>query len=430
MSLHRDYSSPYWAASTPQGLAASFRQAPDSLHLLNNWRVTGLRYIHSRLTERPSDPQRPLQLRTATQRSAHPLSPAKLQNRSCRSCTNCSKRSSDAANLAASQQREANLQQQEASLQQDLSSTKDEVGDLEDDLDQQRSELLLVKAQVRRRYESDTPVIANLPAWSCNPIDLAAFLPKGCVGRGTFGNVIYSGLQDSVGDRLKLVLKVAEEFEDNRLATGSAGTRWRLKHGSCAAWALAHAYEDAGVPMEPELVWQITLQLIKGLVHMHSCDIQHLDLKPANILLKRALEVGGDPATMLARLHLWIADFGGSNTLGGSAEVSFVCKGTPCLRPPEQEQGKATPTTDMWSLACSIISLFCPGKLAEKWANREAGPQPPPGPFQPGQDLVDQLPAPLPAMLGPCLHLDPARRPTAAMLLDAWKYYGEHDGSS
>lgn len=86
-------------------------------------------------------------------------------------------------------------------------------------------------------------------------------------------------------------------------------------------------YDDEG-RISPEEYSKIALQVACGLDHLHEHRVLHLDLKPANILLRR---------TQLGILNVKIGDFGSAISLDqlDSAKEMQGGEGSPAYMPPE-----------------------------------------------------------------------------------------------
>jgi len=105
-------------------------------------------------------------------------------------------------------------------------------------------------------------------------------------------------------------------------------------------------YLTATTKMTSDLIKEIMFVLLSTLRYLHDCNVVHLDIKPANML------VSADGAVKLA-------DFGTSKlmTRGGSLSTQRVV-GTPAYMPPEMiTHGKYYEGSDMWALACSAVEM-------------------------------------------------------------------------
>ncbi|KAK9813770.1 hypothetical protein WJX73_008662 [Symbiochloris irregularis] len=345
------------------------------------------------------------------------------------------------------QQLKVHYQAREAAQTQTLSQR---IKYLSDELDEHKAQLRIAKAQLHRWHEVPTPPIADIPAWGYGRRDLGEMMAQICLGSGTFGNVVQVRMEDDVGDDLALAVKLAAESEEEEWITQRGrhafanevemlihlGPHDRIIALRCLLWVpwltapvafgmdlcrggslqdLSRAHAEAGVCFDDSLLMQILEQCLEGLVHMHQKDLQHADVKPANIMLERFLAVGAVASTAT---RVCFADFGMGTRLWGAPSVLTGYRGSPLHAAPELEHGQCTQTTDIWGLGASIVDVYHPGRLEQAFQARLTAPQPPSIPFKPDGALVDQLPVPLPAFVARCLQEDPGLRPTAAMLLD------------
>ena len=115
----------------------------------------------------------------------------------------------------------------------------------------------------------------------------------------------------------------------------------------------------------------IAVQIAQAISFLHSTSplTVHLDVKPANILVKITLESAKMDRTFFfmqlesTTYHVYLADFGVSKVLSGTiATVNTSSKagiGTPGFQPVEQLQaGKITESVDVYALWCVFYELF------------------------------------------------------------------------
>ena len=173
--------------------------------------------------------------------------------------------------------------------------------------------------------------------------------------------------------------------------------------------SLAQLVRAEGV-LEVGQVVDIGLQVSRALESTHAIGIVHRDIKPANIM------VVGSTAKIL---DFGIAQLTQENaaTLTGPA----TALGTAAYMSPEQAVGgKAGPPTDIYSLGCVLMALLTGqppfvGHTSVEVANRQINDAPPRV-----SDRRPDVPAVVDDLVGRMLAKDPAARPTARQLSDAF----------
>lgn len=169
-----------------------------------------------------------------------------------------------------------------------------------------------------------------------------------------------------------------------------------VEHGS-----LAGLLKKYGVFPE-NLIASYTEQILQGLRYLHGEGIIHRDIKGDNILITKDGKVK-------------LADFGTAK-LEDTEKKTQTVVGTPYWMAPEViEMSACGPTSDIWSLGCTVIEL-----------HTGAPPYFELGPMSALFNIVEDRHPPLPenlsellrAFLKVCFKKDPRQRPTAAELCE------------
>lgn len=96
-----------------------------------------------------------------------------------------------------------------------------------------------------------------------------------------------------------------------------------------------------------EIIHSYTLQILNGLIYLHSHNVLHRDIKPANVLVS-------DKGTVK------LADFGASKQLRDFSSETFEesLKGTPYYLAPEVIiDRRYSYASDVWSLGCTVYEM-------------------------------------------------------------------------
>ncbi|KAL5699286.1 mitogen-activated protein kinase kinase [Ranunculus cassubicifolius] len=176
-----------------------------------------------------------------------------------------------------------------------------------------------------------------------------------------------------------------------------------LEHMDCGS------LEGTHIPHEPSLA-DLTHQILCGLYYLHRRKIVHRDIKPSNLLIN-------------ARKQVKIADFGVSRILAQTMDPCNSSVGTIAYMSPERINTDLNHGVydgyagDIWSLGVSILEFylgrfpFAVGRQGD-WASLMVAiciSPPPEAPQTASKEFRN--------FIGCCLQRDPARRWTAAQLL-------------
>ncbi|ETL79390.1 STE/STE11 protein kinase [Phytophthora nicotianae] len=158
------------------------------------------------------------------------------------------------------------------------------------------------------------------------------------------------------------------------------------------------------------VVRRFTHQLLSGVAYLHSKNIIHHDIKPANILVDQNGVVK-------------IADFGSSRLINSATIPNgsmLSLHGTPNYMAPEvikQSTGRSR-KADIWSLGCTVLRLLTGGPL---WGDRRFDSQAALLYYIANMEELPPLPDTLSAnareFILACLQIDPSMRPDATELL-------------
>ncbi|KAF7308499.1 hypothetical protein HMN09_00698900 [Mycena chlorophos] len=249
-----------------------------------------------------------------------------------------------------------------------------------------------------------------------------------CIGRGQFGSV-YRALNLNTGQLAavkRIRLERLSEQEITQLMRQLAIAK-SLSHPNIVKYqglardedtlsivleyaengSLGHALKAFG-KLNERLVASYVVKILEGLHYLHSSDVVHCDLKAANILTTKTGNV--KLSDFGVPLNLWamegvIKDAAGTQNLNWVAPEVIELKG-------------ASPKSDIWSLACTIVELLTGRPPYAEIANsmsvmfRIVEDDMPPLPENCSPSLED--------FLRQCFNKNPAERPSAELL-------GEHE---
>ncbi|ESK96507.1 cell division control protein [Moniliophthora roreri MCA 2997] len=245
-----------------------------------------------------------------------------------------------------------------------------------------------------------------------------------CIGRGQFGSV-YRALNLNTGQMVavkRIRLEGLKEEEVTQLMKEVDLVK-RLSHPSIVKYeGMARDADTLSIVLEyaengslgqtlkafgklnERLVASYVVRILEGLHYLHQSDVVHCDLKAANILTTKNGNVK-------------LSDFGVSlNMRAMEREIKDVA-GTPNWMAPEVIELKgASPKSDIWSLACTVIELLTgrppygdiPNSMSVMFRIVEDDMPPiPPGCSPLLEDFLKQ-----------CFNKDPSKRPNADLLCE------------
>ncbi|KAJ7483244.1 kinase-like domain-containing protein [Mycena latifolia] len=256
-----------------------------------------------------------------------------------------------------------------------------------------------------------------------------------CIGRGQFGSV-YRALNLNTGQMVAVKRIRLEGLKENEVATlmREVDLVQSLSHPSIVKYeGMARDQDTLSIVLEyaengslgqtlkafgklnERLVASYVVKILEGLHYLHSSNVVHCNLKAANILTTKNGNVK-------------LSDFGVSlNLCAMEREIKDVA-GTPNWMAPEVIELKgASPKSDIWSLACTVIELLTGRPPYADIANSMSVM------FRIVEDDMPPLPegcSPLlEDFLTQCFNKDPRKRPSADLLCEhQWlkKNWGVH----
>ncbi|KAJ7592858.1 kinase-like domain-containing protein [Mycena floridula] len=256
-----------------------------------------------------------------------------------------------------------------------------------------------------------------------------------CIGRGQFGSV-YRALNLTTGQMVavkQIRLEGLKEEEVTTLMRELDLVKGLSHHSIIKYEGMARDVDTLSIVLEyaengslgqtlkafgklnESLVASYVVKILEGLYYLHQCDVVHCDLKAANILTTK-------------NGNIKLSDFGVSlNMRAVERDIKDVA-GTPNWMAPEVIELKgASPKSDIWSLACTVIELLT-GKPPYADIGNSMSVM-----FRIVEDDMPPIPEgcsePLRDFLIQCFDKDPTERPTAELLCEhPWlkKNWGAH----
>ncbi|KAJ7180664.1 Pkinase-domain-containing protein [Mycena filopes] len=256
-----------------------------------------------------------------------------------------------------------------------------------------------------------------------------------CIGRGQFGSV-YRALNLNTGQMVAVKRIRLEGLKEDEVTTlmREVDLVKSLSHPSIVKYeGMARDQDTLSIVLEyaengslgqtlkafgklnERLVASYVVKILEGLHYLHSSDVVHCDLKAANILTTKNGNVK-------------LSDFGVSLNLRAMEREIKDVAGTPNWMAPEVIELKgASPKSDIWSLACTVVELLTGRPPYAEIANSMSVM------FRIVED--DRPPLPdgcsplLEDFLTQCFDKDPTKRPSAELLCEhPWlkKNWGLH----
>ncbi|KAJ7281494.1 Pkinase-domain-containing protein [Mycena rebaudengoi] len=240
-----------------------------------------------------------------------------------------------------------------------------------------------------------------------------------CIGRGQFGSV-YRALNLNTGQMVAVKRIRLEGLKEDEVTTlmREVDLVKSLSHPSIVKYAengsLGQTLKAFG-KLNERLVASYVVKILEGLHYLHSSDVVHCDLKAANILTTKNGNVK-------------LSDFGVSLNLRAMEREIKDVAGTPNWMAPEVIELKgASPKSDIWSLACTVIELLTGRPPYAEIANSMSVM------FRIVEDDMPPLPEGctplLEDFLSKCFNKNPTKRPSAVELCEhQWlkKNWGAH----
>jgi len=193
------------------------------------------------------------------------------------------------------------------------------------------------------------------------------------LGRGGLGTT-FEATREATGDAValkRLAVADADAWKQIELFEREAGVLSRLKHAAIPSYidhftvegpdgpalyiaqelvvgrSLGELARASGAPMDEAEARRIADELLGVLVYLgeRTPPVIHRDIKPDNVLVRTDGSIA-------------LVDFGAARAAAGSAQGGSTTVGTYGYMAPEQLHGEATPATDIYGLACTLLFLL------------------------------------------------------------------------
>jgi serine/threonine protein kinase len=183
---------------------------------------------------------------------------------------------------------------------------------------------------------------------------------------------------------------------------------WLRSHTCCDSLAPEFSPSRRQVPWITRL--DIAEQILSGLQHIHSSGVAHLDIKPANILMRNSPH---------SNLNALIADFGLSAIIDGDFLDGH--RGTLLYMPPEMLRQSHTvpdPSQDVWSFGVLLLDMVCDAPAGRRMFAKQVREALVAGTMYTDLSHIHCEPDYL-ALARRCLESSPDHRPSVSELLQA-----------
>ena len=158
---------------------------------------------------------------------------------------------------------------------------------------------------------------------------------------------LYARRRRTKSEVLEVISRASAAHVVQLYESGYADRHWFEVIEYAPAGSLRRLINDDGPKLSADAVTAILRELQPALVHIHSQEVVHRDLKPDNVLLRRRHP-----------LDLMLTDFGASSFLDAEWRVSAGAVLTPYYTSPEALSDIVTPATDYWALGIMVVEML------------------------------------------------------------------------